>query len=81
VEERRPKPDVAAESDAGGKPWRSFGEMRQVFAELREQVGETRYLEELGRASVQNPGQFHSATKALECYLRLACIAAQPEVA
>ena len=81
VEELRPKPSVAPESDAGPKPWRSFGEMRQVFAELREQVGETRYLEELGRAGVQNPGQFHSVGKALECYWRLVRIAAQPEVA
>ena len=81
IEEIRPKPAVAVESDAGSKPWRSFGEMRQVFEEVREQVGETRYLEELGRAGVQNPGQFHSASKALECYWRLARIAAQPEVA
>jgi hypothetical protein len=55
--------------------------MRRVFEEVREEVGETRYLEELGRAGVQNPGQFHSASKALECYWRLARIAAQPEVA
>jgi hypothetical protein len=39
------------------------------------------YREELERAGVQNPGQFQSAGKALECYGRLARIAAQPEVA
>jgi len=44
-------------------------------------VGETRYLEELQLAGVQNPGQFQSASKALACYKRLALIAAQPEVA
>jgi hypothetical protein len=77
----RAKSPVPVEPDAGVKPWRNFGEMRRVFEEVREQVGETRYLEELGRAGVQNPGQFHSASKALECYWRLARIAAQPEVA
>ena len=52
-----------------------------MFEQLREQVGETRYLEELQLADVQNPGQFQSAGKALECYWRLVRIAAQPEVA
>jgi hypothetical protein len=69
------------EVDAGGKPWKNFGEMRRVFEQIREQVGEIRYLEELERAGVGNPGQFQSAHKALECYWRLARIAAQPEVA
>jgi hypothetical protein len=55
--------------------------MRRVFEQIREQVGETLYREELERAGVQNPGQFHSASRALECYGRLARIAAQPEVA
>ena len=69
------------EPDAAVKPWKNFGEMRQVFEQVREQVGETRYREELERAGVQNPGQFQSASKALDCYWRLARIAAQPEVA
>jgi hypothetical protein len=81
LDDLRAKSPVPVEPDAGVKPWRNFGEMRRVFEEVREQVGETRYLEELGRAGVQNPGQFHSASKALECYWRLARIAAQPEVA
>ena len=51
------------------------------FERLREQVGETEYLEAMELAGVQNPGQFHSADKALDCYWRLARIAAQPEVA
>ena len=67
--------------DAGGKPWKNFGEMRQVFEQVREQVGETLYREEMERAGVQHPGQFQSASRALECYWRLARIAAQPEVA
>jgi hypothetical protein len=81
LDDLRAKSPVPVEPDAGVKPWRNFGDMRRVFEEVREQVGETRYLEELGRAGVQNPGQFHSASKALECYWRLARIAAQPEVA
>jgi len=75
------KPPVKSEPDRTGKPWKDFGEMRRVFEQVREQVGETRYLEELGLAGVQNPGQFQSASKALACYGRLARIAAQPEVA
>ena len=81
LEELRSKPAVPVEPDAALKPWRNFGEMRQVFERLREQVGETCYLTELERAGVQNPGQFQSASKALACYTRLALIAAQPEVA
>ena len=81
LEELRSKPSNAVEPDAGVKPWKNFGEMRQVFEQVREQVGETRYLEELERSGVQNPGQFKSASRALECYGRLARIAAQPEVA
>ena len=73
--------NVPVEVDGAGKPWKNFGEMRRVFDQVREQVGETRYLEELELAGVQNPGQFQSAGKALECYWRLARIAAQPEVA
>src|ERR1019366_2175475 len=81
VEELRSKPAVPVEPDAAGKPWKNFGEMRQVYERLREQVGETCYREELERAGVQNPSQFHLASKALECYRRLAQLVAQPEVA
>jgi hypothetical protein len=63
------------------KPWKNFGEMRQFFDRIRERVGETRYLEELGIAGVNNPAHFRSANKALECYSRLMRIAAEPEVA
>jgi hypothetical protein len=81
LEELRSKPAAPVEPDAAVKPWKNFGEMRLVFGQLREQVGETRYLEELELAGVQNPGQFQQASKALACYWRLARIAAQPEVA
>jgi hypothetical protein len=81
ADELRAKSAVPAEAEAAGKPWKNFGEMRRVFEQVREQVGEVRYLEELELAGVQNPGQFQSAGKALECYWRLARLAAQPEVA
>ena len=55
LEELRSKPVVTVEPDASAKPWKNFGEMRRVFEQLREQVGETRYLEELELAGVQNP--------------------------
>jgi hypothetical protein len=69
------------EPDAGVKPWKNFGEMRQVFEQSLEQMGEIRYLETLEMAGVQNPGQFQLASKALACCWRLARIVAQPEVA
>jgi hypothetical protein len=81
LEELRKNPAAPTETDAAVKPWQNFGEMRRVFEQLREQVGEIRYLEEMGLAGVQNPGQFQSAGKALECYSRLVRIAAEPEVA
>jgi hypothetical protein len=81
LEEPSPKPPVRVETDGAGKPWKNFGEMRRLFEQLRERVGETRYLEEMELAGVQNPGQFQSASQALVCYERLAQIAAQPEVA
>jgi hypothetical protein len=80
LEELSPKPAGRAAPD-GAKPWKNFGEMRRLFEQLREQVGETRYLAEMELAGVQNPGQFQSVSKALACYGRLAHIAAQPEVA
>ena len=77
----RQKPATALRHDETGKPWKNFGEMRRAFEQVREQVGETQYLEALALAGVQNPGQFRSASKALECYSYLAGLAAQPEVA
>ena len=62
-------------SGPAAKPWRTFGEMRQAFERVREQVGETQYLEEMERAGVENPRQFRSATRALECYRSLTRLA------
>jgi len=68
-------------SDPTRKPWKNFGEMRQFFERIREQVGEPRYFEELNTAGVTNPVQFKSTNKAVECYSRLVQIAAELEVA
>jgi len=80
-QELPPKQAVSVEPDNAAKPWKNFGEMRRVFQQMREQVGETRYLEELDLAGVQNPGQFQSVNKALACYWRLSRLIAQLEVA
>ena len=69
VEELRA--NASPQDETPVKPWRNFGEMRQFFDRVREQVGETRYFEELELAGVQNPGQFKTSEKALECYARL----------
>ena len=74
------KPATSGESAAAVKPWKNFGEMRRLFDQIRERVGETRYLEELALAGVQNPAQFKTGNTALACYVRLTDIAAQPEV-
>jgi hypothetical protein len=66
---------------AVSKPWKNFGQMRQYFEQVRERVGETRYFEELSLAGVENPAQFRSANKALECYTRLVRIAGESEAA
>ncbi len=71
----------ASDQTPVSKPWSNFGQMRQFFEQIRERVGETRYFEELGLAGVDNPAEFRSANKALECYARLIQIAALPEVA
>lgn len=79
---RRPRYQPSGRSDTGsiGKPWATFGEMRQAFARVREQVGETQYFEELDRAGVQDPGQFRSAAAALQCYRSLTRLAETAEV-
>ncbi len=82
LEELRPKYSAGSvQQDEVVKPWKNFGEMRRAFEQVREQVGETEYLEALALAGVSNPNQFHSASKALECYWSLARLASQPEVA
>jgi hypothetical protein len=80
-EELCSKQSAQAEPDTALKPWRTFGEMRRAFERVREQVGETQYLEEMERAGVQNPSQFRSANKALECYRSLTRLAETSEVA
>jgi hypothetical protein len=72
---------VASANCSCQKPWKNFGEMRRFFAQLREEVGETRYLEEMEIAGVTSPSQFRSSQQAMECYSRLLQIAAEPEVA
>jgi hypothetical protein len=76
VQEEKPASDHTLH-----KPWTNFGQMRQFFEQVRERVGETRYFEELGLAGVDNPAEFRSANKALQCYARLIQIATLPEVA
>jgi hypothetical protein len=76
-----PGKSVTSENSSSRKPWRNFGEMRKFFEQLREQVGETRYLEVLEGAGVTNPAQFRSPKQAMACYSRLVQIAAEQEVA
>lgn len=73
----QPKPEPPA---GPKKYWSNKGEMKRLFAQVRERVGEAAYLLEMERADVREPGDFRSSEKAMECYERLLAIA-QTEVA
>lgn len=57
------------------KPWRTFGELKQVFAQLREQVGETDFSAELQRYGWRAVGDIKNPTLATECYHHLQFLA------
>ena len=72
------KPVAAAvEFKPAAQAWTTRGEMRAVFARLREAVGEVEYAKEMERAGVSDPTEFRYSTPARECYSRLVAIAAQ----
>lgn len=57
--------------------WTTRGEMKDVFARLREIVGEVEFAKEMERAGVSSPAEFHYLNKARESYSRLVAIAAK----
>lgn len=68
------------------KPWKTFGEMRDAFIQVREAVGETRYDEELKLAGaiIKETGEpsasaLKSTHQAVELYNRLVKIAKQQQ--
>ena len=63
-----------------GSAWTTRGEMKAIFSQLRETVGETKYAEEMERAGVHDASEFRYLNAARECYSRLVAIA-QQEVA
>jgi hypothetical protein len=52
--------------------WTNRGEMKRMFEAVRERVGETMYLTELGRFSVRKAEEFRNESAAWSCYTRLA---------
>jgi hypothetical protein len=50
------------------KHWATRGEMKRLFGEVREQVGERVYLEILERFHVKDPGEFRKSDDAAKCY-------------
>ena len=70
-----PKPPVTAAAAVPAKPWSNRGEMRRVFANLREIVGEVAYLGEMAIAKVKDPSEFRNGADAEACYVRLLAIA------
>jgi hypothetical protein len=71
--ELRFKPAVAVSPDGAEKPWKNFGEMRQLFEQLREQVGETAIWKNCNspasrtRVSSNRPARRWNATGAWRC--------------
>ena len=70
-----PDPKPAASADGAMKYWNTRGEMKRLFAALREKLGEVTYLSELERFGVKDAGSFRSSEKAVECYERLLVLA------
>jgi hypothetical protein len=66
------KPQVSASTavvtEGVLKHWATRGEMKRLFGEVREQVGELVYLEILERFSVKDPGEFRKSADAVQCY-------------
>lgn len=47
------------------------GEIRRAFQQVREQIGEVRYFQELELAGVNDPLQFRTRNQAQECFNRM----------
>ena len=66
------KPGVLAPTLAGSegvlKHWATRGEMKRLFGEVREQVGERVYLQILEQFNVKDPGEFRKSEDAVKCY-------------
>ena len=73
-----PKPVI--EFPPASIAWQTRGQMKNVFAKLREIVGEVEYGKELERAGVNDASEFRYLNAARECYSRLVALA-QQEVA
>jgi hypothetical protein len=72
-------PATATAAPAPEKPWSNRGEMRRVFARLREIIGEISYLGEMAIAKVKDPSEFRNGADAEACYVRLLAIADKEE--
>ena len=64
-----------AGTDGVLKHWTTRGEMKRLFGEVREQVGELVYLQILERFNVKDPGEFRKSEDAVKCYEMLTDIA------
>ena len=73
VSDQRSAPEFKPAASA----WTTRGEMKDVFARLREIVGEVEFAKEMERAGVSSPAEFHYLNKARESYSRLVALAAK----
>jgi hypothetical protein len=80
IAELQAEPKPVIEFPPASSAWQTRGQMKNVFAKLREIVGEVEYGKELERAGVNDASEFRYLNAARECYSRLVAIA-QQEVA
>jgi hypothetical protein len=76
-----PEPHLTPAAAPMVKPWSNVGEMRRLFAQVREQVGETAYLRELPNWNARTVEDFlairpasAAAETALRCYSKILSI-------
>jgi hypothetical protein len=66
--QRRPATSETSEFPPAAQAWKTRGEMKAVYAKVREALGEVEYFQRLAEFNVSDPGQFKTREKALQCY-------------
>lgn len=70
---------IASGNPQSACPWTTFGEMKRIFAELREKVGEVEYLQEMERHGWKTVNDIRSKPMAIDCYHHLLFLAERAE--
>jgi phage recombination protein Bet len=84
--ERDPVPEIGAapeqpDREAPERPWRTFKEMLDEFAKLRDRLGEDGYYTVLSQYGVKHSNEFREPRKAAAAYQTLSAMAREYEAA